>query len=189
MILVTGFEPFTTGQGLVLEHNPTAGIAEGVAQSHAAIDYAVLPVSYQRTREALHAAWARTQCRVWVGLGFAPHRVTLDLEMVALNLEHATTGDNDGDAPHMRPIVQNGPLAYRCTVDSNHLLTTLAEHDCPGQLNLHAGAFLCNQTFYLGCHAQAQGTLDLAVFIHVPHDGLQGTSVRAQRILGVLHHP
>ena len=30
---ITGFEPFTTGQGLILDHNPTAGIAAQVAEA------------------------------------------------------------------------------------------------------------------------------------------------------------
>jgi len=168
MRLITGFEPFTTGQGLVLEHNPTADIARNVARATPDIHCAVLPVSYRRTRDALHEAWVTAKTQVWLGLGYAPHRTTLDVEMVALNLEHAESGDNDGDAPTMRSIIVEAPLAYRWPVESDRLLHTLENHGCPGRINLHAGAFLCNQTFFLGCHAQAQGQLTFAGFIHVP---------------------
>ena len=33
VMLLTGFEPFTTGQGLVLTHNPTADIVLRVAEN------------------------------------------------------------------------------------------------------------------------------------------------------------
>ena len=53
MILLTGFEPFTTGQGLELTHNPTAEIAMSVAASVEGVRGAVLPVSFERTRACL----------------------------------------------------------------------------------------------------------------------------------------
>ena len=172
MILLTGFEPFTTGQGLVLTENPTADIVKGVASRWpaAAPDLVaeVLPVSYLRTRQALNQSLAQYAPQVWIGLGFAPHRTSLDIEVVALNLEHAVRGDNDGDQPWLRTLAVDGPLAYQTRLDVAHAVQVFQTHGVDAKASTHAGTFLCNQVFYLGCHACEAGPLDLAAFIHVP---------------------
>ena len=168
-ILLTGFEPFTTGQGLVLDHNPTASIATQVATTLDHATSAVLPVSYQRTKSALLELFDTLKPRVWVGMGFAPHRATLDLEAVALNVEHAVGADNDGHQPFMGEIFEGAPTAYRTRLKLNEAISTFAAHGVPAQVSTHAGTFLCNQAFYLGCHrCETTGTPDLAAFIHVP---------------------
>ena len=45
--------------------------------------------------------------RIWLGLGYAPHRKTVDFEAIALNMEHCIRADNDGEQPTMRPIESN----------------------------------------------------------------------------------
>ena len=82
MVLVTGFEPFTTGQGLTLEHNPTADICRQVAANIDGAQHRVLPVSFQRTKKALLDALQHQKPKIWVGLRYAPHRTTLDFEAV-----------------------------------------------------------------------------------------------------------
>ena len=107
--------------------------------------------------------------RAWVGLGYAPHRTQVDIETIALNIEHATRPDNDGDQPFMRPIIENAPLAYRTRFDVPSAVSHFAAHGIEAFPCLHAGAFLCNQTFYLGCHrVETASPLSLAAFIHVP---------------------
>ena len=168
MVLITGFEPFTTGQGVTLTHNPTADIVRRVGEGLPHVRAEVLPVSFSRTRVALLRHFATYRPRVWIGLGYAPHRTTLDVETVALNLEHATRGDNDGERPWMRAVVEGAPLAYTTRLDMKASLAILAEQGAPAHAAFHAGTFLCNQSFYLGCHACETGDLNLAAFIHVP---------------------
>jgi pyroglutamyl-peptidase len=167
-MLLTGFEPFTTGQGLKLEHNPTADIVQRVATKMDGVTAAVLPVSYRETPPALHALFEQIQPRVWVGLGFAPHRHTLDLELFALNIEHAARGDNDGACPQVGEIIPGAPPAYRTRLDVSSAVSIFADHGVQASPAFHAGTFLCNQVFYLGCHQCESGALDLAAFIHVP---------------------
>ncbi|MGB0648476.1 MAG: pyroglutamyl-peptidase I, partial [Bradymonadia bacterium] len=111
-ILITGFKPFTTGQGLVLTDNPTGRWAKQIGDGLERGVSATLPVSFQRTKQTLRELFSVHRPRVWVGLGFAPHRSHIDVEYVALNLEHATRGDNDMDSPTLRPIVHGGPPAF-----------------------------------------------------------------------------
>ena len=168
MVLLTGFEPFTTGQGLALTHNPTADIVQRVAARMEGVTAAVLPVSYAATPEALQALFERHQPRVWLGLGYAPHRTTLDIESLAVNVEHAIRGDNNGARPFMEEVVPGGPPAHRTRLDIPAAVRTFAEHGVEASVAFHAGTFMCNQVFYLGCHRCEAGALDLASFIHVP---------------------
>jgi len=167
-VLLTGFEAFTTGQGLALTHNPTADIVERVAAGLEGVASAVLPVSFASTPVALREAFERHEPRVWVGLGYAPHRETLDIETLAVNVEHAARGDNDGARPLMGEVVPGGPAAYRTRLDVAGAIAAFAAHGVEAVPGFHAGTFLCNQVFYLGCHRCEAGGLDLAAFIHVP---------------------
>jgi pyroglutamyl-peptidase len=169
MILFTGFEPFTTGQGLVLTHNPTADIAERVAARVPNARAAVLPVSYAQTRRVLVEQLDAHRPTIWIGMGYAPHRETLDLEVVALNMEHCESADNDGERPFMRPVVDGAPAAYETRVDVPEAVAIFAEHGVELKPCFHAGTFLCNQSFYVACHrVESVGDLRLAAFLHVP---------------------
>ena len=167
-VLLTGFEPFTTGQGLILNNNPTAQIVQRVAAESDHIHAAVLPVSYQRTPPALLQLFKEIRPRFWLGLGFAPHRTQVDIEAVALNVAHAERGDNDGRTPRDEEIVPGGPAAYR--PPANHAATVdfFLKQDLATRISFHAGTFLCNAVFYIGCHQVAQNDLQVAQFIHVP---------------------
>lgn len=168
-ILITGFEPFTTGRGLRLECNPTADIARRVASAVPGAECSVLPVSFVATRASLEALFEDTQPTHWLGLGYAPHREQVDVEMVALNLEHAPSGDNDGDRPNMRTLITDGPVALRSPMNLEAALERFQAHGIEAQGSLHAGAFLCNQVFYLGCHRVSRvDSMVMAGFIHVP---------------------
>jgi pyroglutamyl-peptidase len=168
VVLLTGFEPFTTGRGLSLSHNPTADIALAVGSETAGVTGAVLPVSYAKTPVALAGLFEAHRPRIWVGLGYAPHRETLDIEQIAINVAHANRGDNDGACPQREAIVEGGPVAYETRLDIPAAVALLEAHGVSAQPAFHAGTFMCNQVFYLGCHRCALGQLDLAAFIHVP---------------------
>jgi len=64
-MLLTGFEPFTTGQGVKLDHNPTADIVKRVAARVPGVTAAVLPVSYRATPQALHGLFEQHRPRDW----------------------------------------------------------------------------------------------------------------------------
>ena len=168
MLLLTGFVPFTTGQGLKLAHNPTGDIALKLGALCPNTHGAVLPVSFSQTKRELLGLFADKRPTHWIGMGFAPHRSTIDVEVVALNLEHAVRGDNDGDTPSMRPVIDDAPLAYHARHDLNPLISSMDGQYQPAKANFHAGTFLCNQVFYLGCHHVEEGQLETATFIHVP---------------------
>ncbi len=169
MMLITGFEPFTTGQGLRLDHNPTSDIAHRVAARLPNARAETLPVSFVQTKSALLAHFDALGPTSWIGMGFAPHRETLDIETLAVNVEHATSPDNDGETPWRRPVVEGGPPALQTRLDVESAIATFASHGVKAHAAFHAGTFLCNQSFYLGCNAvEGPGPLAVAAFIHVP---------------------
>ena len=169
MLLLTGFEPFTTSEGLKLKVNPTAEIVTHVAQKLSDVSSAVLPVSYKETKQQLTELFENKKPNAWIGLGYAPHRTTLDIEVVAVNLEHGEGEDNSGEKPWMRPIIENAPLAYQTHLDVPKAIEAFSTVGINAQASFHAGTFLCNQVFYLGCHlVKSNSPLEMAAFIHVP---------------------
>jgi len=169
VILLTGFEPFTTGQGLVLSHNPTADIVARVTSNLHGVRHDVLPVSFRETARVLVEIFETVCPRIWIGLGFAPHQTTWNIETLAVNMEHAEWGDNDGDQPWMREIIPGAPAAFRTRLDVKTAQDALAKHGVVAEPSFNAGTFLCNQAFYLGCYrCEVLGEMDMAAFIHVP---------------------
>ena len=169
MRLITGFEPFISSEGVQLDENPTDTLARVVAADARNVDVEILPVSFERTRASLLDALYTRRPRVWLGLGFAPHRTTIDIETIALNIEHCVRPDNDGQTPFLRPIIQTAPTAYQTKLDVGAACSRLSRLGLDVKPSLHAGGFLCNQSFFLGCHtAASESFLEVAAFIHVP---------------------
>ena len=187
MILLTAFEPFLTEDGTRLATNPTMDLAAEVARRLPDVATLVLPVAYDATRVALLDAFERLQPRIWVGLGLASTRTRLELEAVALNVEHAERDDNAGARPIDRPILPGAPLALRTRLDVHAHAARLSALGLPVGVSFHAGTFLCNQALYLGCHAaETTGVPALAVFVHVPSPAAVPLEVGVAAIIELL---
>ena len=178
--LITGFEPFTTGQGLTLTHNPTSVWAREIAERLEDAVHATLPVSFVDTKASLQKRFDQEKPAVWLGLGYAPHRERVDVEFVALNLEHSESGDNDGAQPRFCPIIPDAPTALTTRFPVDEVVAQFQSEGVDAQVAFHAGTFLCNQTFYLGCYeVEVNRTISVAAFIHVPPSTNGDTFVRA----------
>jgi pyroglutamyl-peptidase len=177
-ILVTGFEPFVTGQGVRLEHNPTIDVVGGLERTLGPpAAFSILPVSFRETKTDLLSLFERYEPKIWMGLGYAHHRSMVDVETIAVNVEHAIGRDNDGEDPFMRSIIDGAPVAYRTQLDVSSAVSDLESCGVEARPSFHAGTFLCNQTFYLGCHqTHTTRTPAISAFVHVPpmdcHDAL-----------------
>jgi pyroglutamyl-peptidase len=168
-ILITSFEPFTTRTGLVLTHNPTKEVTAWFEKERPDIATSVLPVAFSATRARLLELFSELAPRVWIGLGYAPGRESVGVETVAVNIEHASRPDNDGDLPNQRPIIVDAPLAYRAPINGSQLAAHLCSAGFDAGVSFHAGTFMCNQVFYLGCHQVFGGSsMEHAGFIHIP---------------------
>ena len=167
-VLISGFEPFLTSSGHMLPVNPTAGIASKVSEKLGLVESIVLPVSFEQTPKVLLEAFERIRPNRWLGLGYAENRKGVEVEVVALNVDHSRIQDNDGELRHLSPIIAEAPLALWAPFDYEALVETLSACGIPAKISTSAGTFLCNHVFFLGCwHAMQSNELDEAIFIHV----------------------
>jgi len=165
-IVVTGFAPFG-GE----TENPSRLIAralDGTRIDTILVVGVELPVRTHAVRAALEEVWALAP-RILLHLGQAGGRAQISLERVAVNLLDFSLPDEDGERIEDAPVVPGGPAAYFSTLPVRRVLHRLRAAGIPAHLSLSAGAFLCNQVFYLTQdHLAAQDTRTLSGFVHVP---------------------
>ena len=144
MILLTGFEPWD-----VFNVNPSGDVARALG-GH------VLPVDYRKADAALRRL-LKTKPSAVVMLGLGAGRTSIDIELVARNLDDAGTRVR-------KPIEPGGPERRTSTLPIGHLLDRLRAAGLPARPSPDAGTFLCNHVFYV-----AAGRVDVPCgFIHLP---------------------
>lgn len=149
-VLITGFEPWD-------EHavNPS-----GVAAR--ALGGEVLPVDFRRAGIELRRLVRKHRATSLLMLGLAPNRERIELEAVALNVDH-----HDKEGPNRRwrrPIVKGGAPALESRLPIDEIHRRLQKAGIPAGVSHHAGTFLCNHVFYLGL-TLVDGPCG---FVHVP---------------------
>jgi pyroglutamyl-peptidase len=149
-ILITGFGPWET------EAENPSGLA---ARELGGIE---LPVDFAKAGRELRRVIRKQQPRALLMLGLAPTRTRLELEAVALNVDHHEK--KGGNYRWRKPIRKGSPVAIpaRLPIDLIHRRLTAAGLPCG--VSHHAGTFLCNHVFYLGL-TLVDGPCG---FVHVP---------------------
>src|SRR5690606_29111373 len=90
------------------------------------------------------------------------------VERVAVNLADYRIADNRGWLAREEQIAADGPAAYFATLPVRKIVDAVREGGCDASVSLTAGAFLCNQAFYVVMHELARvGRAIPAGFIHV----------------------
>jgi pyroglutamyl-peptidase len=148
--LITGFGPWEDQA-----ENPS-GIA---ARALGGVE---LPVDFAKAGRELRRLIRKHQPQALLMLGLAPTRTRLELEAVALNVDHY---EKKGSNYRWRkPILKGSPAALqtRLPIDLIHRRLTAAGVPCG--VSHHAGTFLCNHVFYLGL-TMVDGPCG---FVHVP---------------------
>lgn len=169
-LLLTYFGPFP---GVPV--NPTVALAEGAvrALNTARPDLRVvareLPVSYDGSSAALHAALQEVQPDALISLGVAVGRDVVSLEQVAINLDSAGIEDNDGDRRCDEPIAPGGQEAYFSSLPVRASFERLRAAGEPVEISYTAGTYVCNHVFYEGQRISRELGLSIpAGFVHVP---------------------
>ena len=152
-VLVTGFEPW--GAETV---NPSAHVARSLG-GH------VLPVHWSGATRRLKRLLAREKPKAVLMLGLGAGRRRLELEAVALNVDHCEEGPWKRSR---RPIGKGGALALPSRLPLDRLLRLLRAAGVPAGLSHHAGTFLCNHVFYVALRA----TRVPCGFIHLPPESV-----------------
>ena len=166
-LLLTGFEAFAGSPVnpseqvvLALESDPPPGIE---------LTTLILPVDARAAPLMLADSLAAVNPQVVICLGEASGRPLLSLERAALNILDFRIPDNNGSQVKDLPVLPGGPDAYFSTLPLRPLLERISENGIPAEISLSAGAYLCNQVFYLLMHWAAQQSQPIpAGFIHIP---------------------
>ncbi len=159
-VLLTGFEPFGTATS-----NPSGEIVKQISGDN--IVTAILPVAYTQSAERLLALIAEHNPDVVICLGQAEGRTQITPEKIAINLDDARLGDNEGVLRNDVKILESGPDAYFSTLPVNEIVEAIKAKGVPATVSLSAGAFLCNHVFYVAQNKFAD-TKVRSGFVHVP---------------------
>lgn len=148
-VLVAGFEPWGSEKT-----NPSGDVARRLG-GH------VLPVHWSRATRRLRDLLRREKPKAVVLLGLASARRRVEIEAVALNVDHCEDGPW---RRRRRPIAPGGALARPSRLPLDRLLRALRGAGIPAGISHHAGTFLCNHVFYIALSL----TRVPCGFIHLP---------------------
>jgi len=147
-VLLTGFEPWGT-----IRVNPSGDVARALG-GH------VLPVDYDGAGRMLRRLIAKERPDAIVMLGLAERRRSIELEAVAVNIDHC----EERRQRRWRKAIRKGPLALASTLPLDRLFRRLKASRIPVRISHHAGTFICNHVFYVGLAA----TDVPCGFVHLP---------------------
>lgn len=165
-VLLTGFEPF--GEHSI---NPSQLLVDSLPDQYQDLflTKCILPVDHHQAPPMLFDAIHNHQPDTVISFGLAAGRAKITLERIAVNLLDFNIEDNSGTKIVNQPIVEQGPAAYFSSLPIHGMLAGLNQGGIPAELSLSAGAFLCNQVFYLLMHqVKSLNKPAQAGFIHLP---------------------
>ena len=165
-VLLTGFEPFSE-----YTINPSQLLVDSLPDQYQDLflTKCILPVDHHQAPPMLFDAIHNHQPDAVVSFGLASGRAKISLERIAVNLLDFSIEDNSGTKIENQPIVEQGPAAYFSSLPFHTMLAGLNQGGIPAELSLSAGAFLCNQVFYLLMHqVESLNKPIQAGFIHLP---------------------
>ncbi|HUY93250.1 MAG TPA: pyroglutamyl-peptidase I [Pirellulales bacterium] len=160
-VLITAFEPYDrwpeNSSWLCLREltreRPTAP----------AITTRRYPVDFQAAKEKL-AQDLKANYDYAIHLGQAPRSTAIRLEEIGLNLGGV-------HSEPLRPLVAEGPVAYRSELPLDDWAAKLRQAGIPAQVSHHAGTYLCNAMLYWSHYYSQQFALcTRSAFLHLPLD-------------------
>ena len=169
-LLITGFEPFGGEQ-----INPSW---EAVKRLPDVVnDYELtklrIPVVFGSAAENVISEAGAIHPDVILCIGQAGGRNAITLELVGINLRHASIPDNNGAQPSDEEISADGADAYFTTLPVRKIAAAIEAHGVPSRVSYSAGAYVCNDVLYT-LLAYCKGTETRVGFIHIPYSTEQG---------------
>lgn len=179
MILLTAFDPFGGATT-----NPSQVLVEDIARRELPnVHTRVLPTSYERSTKLLTESLGTLRPSHVVMLGLHGGAQHLRYEQVALNLNHSTKADNDGETRLHRHIRPSGPVGYWNGLPYEALRSRAEQLGETLEVSRDAGGFVCNHAFYTALEFADAALADCSIgFIHVP----PFDAPRQRRLLAVL---
>ncbi|WP_420174386.1 pyroglutamyl-peptidase I [Luteococcus sp. OSA5] len=165
-LLVTAFDPFG-GESV----NPALEAVRALPAEVAGAEVVTLqvPTVFGRSIDVVTAAMDELRPDVVVCVGQAGGRPDVTPERVAINVDDARIGDNEGNQPLDVPVVDGGPAAYFSSLPVKAMVQAIRDEGLPSSLSNTAGTFVCNHLMYgVLHHIAARGGGVRAGFVHVP---------------------
>ena len=163
-VLITAFEPYDCWR----ENSSWLCLRELTRErpSEPAITTRRYPVDFQAAKQKL-AHDLQANYDYAIHLGQAPRTAAIRLEEIALNLGGGLA--ETGEA--LRPLVAEGPVAFRSQLPLADWAAKLCTAGIPAQVSYHAGTYLCNAILYWSHYFSQQFALRTrSAFIHLPLD-------------------
>jgi len=168
-VLLTAFKPYGTWP----ENASWLAMVELTRQMPATprITTRLYPVDFDAARDML-ARDLEEDYDVALHMGQAPGSSGIALEAIGINVG----GTTDQPPETLRPLSDDGPVAYRSQLPLARWASRLREAGIPASVSYHAGTYLCNATLYWSHHLVQQMNLKTkSGFIHLPLDATQTT--------------
>jgi len=163
-LLMTGFEPFC-GERI----NPSGELLKFFAHDPR-VETLLLPVSYQRSVEALETELQNKKYDFVLLCGQAGGRKHICFERVAINYIDADKADEDGKLFLETKINPQGKAAYLSELPLRQWMTELRAKGFNVEISNSAGAFVCNHIYYRMLeHFQSNHPKTSVLFLHVPY--------------------
>ncbi|MBU1626427.1 pyroglutamyl-peptidase I [bacterium] len=166
-IILTGFEPFAE-----FKVNPSEEIIRLFRNEKidsAVIKTNLLPVDTKTVWKYLKESILDFKPDIILSLGLSPKRSLISLEKVAINLLDFEIKDNNHNKIEDVRIIDDAPDAYFSNLPLKSIKMKLDEKNIPVGISYSAGAFLCNQVFFLVMDFINRTDKEiLGGFIHLP---------------------
>lgn len=166
-ILITAFEPFG-GEKVnpALEAMKLLPLKIGKSQ----ILKLELPTIFYKSIEKVLQYIDVHKPNIIISLGQAGGRACVSIERVAINVDDASSADNDGNMPIDRPIFDDGENAYFSNLPIKNIVESIKKAGIPAKISNTAGTYVCNHVMYGVLYKIHKENLNMkAGFIHVPY--------------------
>lgn len=167
-VLVTGFDPFG-GEKV----NPALEAVKMLPNSLTGIEIfkRELPTVFHLSIDTLKKHITEVNPDAVICVGQAGGRYAICPERVAINIDDARIGDNCGNQPIDKTIIEGGETAYFSTLPIKIMVENMKTEGIPAQISNSAGTFVCNHIMYALLHLTKTEFKNIkqAGFIHVPY--------------------
>jgi pyroglutamyl-peptidase len=164
-LLITGFEPFG-GESINPSWEAVMRLPDEI--NGYKISKLLIPVVFGEAAGRVLDVAEELLPDVILSVGQAGGRNAITVELVAINLRHATIPDNSSAQPQDEPINKNGPNAYFSTMPVRKIANAIRSSGISADVSYSAGTYVCNDVLYtLLDHYSGKSTR--VGFIHIPY--------------------
>ncbi len=161
-ILLTAFEPFD-GQ----TSNSSLEVLNRISDADNIVK-AVLPVSYDKSKEKINELIDTSNPNIVICLGQAGLANSIRLEKLAINYTRAPIADNDGVIKECDSVIKDSKEAIFTNFAIENIyknMVELSKKKYNVRISVSAGSYICNTTYYVALK-RMNGN---ALFIHLPY--------------------